>query len=69
MSGPRFDAKQFECVNVSAPTFDGELVPITLLHKKNLKRSGFNKLLLHGYGFYGLPLEVEFNVVALSALE
>ena len=28
-----------------------------------------NKLLLHGYGAYGLNLDLEFNIVNLHALE
>jgi prolyl oligopeptidase len=51
------------------PTQDGEEVPLTLIHKKKLKKNRKNKLLLHGYGAYGIPLEIGFNIVYLSALE
>jgi len=40
-----------------------------MIHKKNLKKDRKNKLLLHGYGHYGLPLDSEFNIVYLKALE
>jgi hypothetical protein len=52
-----------------APSNDGKSIPVTLVHKKKLIRDGKNKLLLHGYGHYGLPVQTEFNVVYLAALE
>jgi len=51
------------------PAHDGALIPLTLVHKKSIKLDRTNKLLLSGYGCYGLPLEVTFNVTNLSALE
>lgn len=54
---------------VFAAAHDGEDVPITLIHKKNLKKDRKNKLLLHGYGHYGLQIESDFNITYLAALE
>lgn len=34
-----------------------------------MKKNRKNKLLLNVYGFYGLSLEIEFNIVNLKALE
>ena len=50
-------------------SFDGEKIPVTLIHKKGLKKDRKNKLLLNVYGFYGLSLEIEFSIVNLKALE
>lgn len=69
MTGPKFDASKYTCTQLKAPAADGELVPITLVHAKNLKKNRKNKLLLHGYGSYSLPIEPEFNIVYLAALE
>ncbi len=69
MHGPAFNANAYTVTRAHAPTADGQLVPITLVHAKNVTLNRRNKVLLHGYGHYGLPLEVDFNVVYLAALE
>ncbi len=40
-----------------------------MIHKKKLQKNRKNKLILHGYGHYGLPIDISFNIVYLSALE
>lgn len=45
------------------------MIPITLVHSNKLKKNRKNKFILFGYGSYSLPLEPEFNIVYLSALE
>jgi oligopeptidase B len=54
MQGPKFDARKYTVTRTHAPTADGELVPITLVHAIAARRNRRNKLLLHGYGHYGL---------------
>ena len=48
---------------------DGVAVPITLVYRKELKRSGGNPLLLFGYGSYGASMDPYFNSVRLSLLD
>ena len=69
MEGPPFNKKNVITKRISAPGPDGEEIPITLIYNKNLKKDRKNKLLLHGYGAYGLPNEIVFNIVYLSAIE
>ena len=69
LSGPKFAHEKYEIKQINAFSKDGTEIPITLICKKNLKLTRKNKLLLHGYGHYGLPMEVGFNISYLSALE
>lgn len=69
MLGEKFDKNKFIAYQIEVNSFDGEKIPVTLIHKKNLKRDRKNKLLLNVYGFYGLNLEIEFSIVNLKALE
>ena len=69
MDGPPINKNNFVMKRLSAPSKDGEEIPVTIIHKKTLRKDRKNKLLLHGYGAYGLPMEIGFNIVYLSALE
>ena len=39
LTGPKFQREKFEIKRVSAPSEDGEEIPLTLIHKKDLKRN------------------------------
>lgn len=69
LEGPKFDPSVYSVTRTYAPSQDGTQIPITLLHKKNIKLNRRNKLLLNGYGHYGLSLDADFNIVNLKALE
>ncbi|KRX02134.1 hypothetical protein PPERSA_06329 [Pseudocohnilembus persalinus] len=69
LEGPQFQKENYIVEQQYAPTQDGETIPVTLVYSKNLKKDRKNKLLLHGYGHYGLSLEAQFNIVYLKALE
>ena len=45
------------------------MIPMTLVYKNSLKMNRKNKLILHGYGAYGINCYADFNVPYLSALE
>jgi oligopeptidase B len=67
--GPKIDQSSFISERLQVPSKDGELIPLTLLMHKKTKKNRKNKLLLHGYGCYGVSLDIGFNVVNIAALE
>jgi oligopeptidase B len=54
---------------VMAPAKDGELVPVSLLYRKDTKLDGSAPLLLYGYGAYGAVIPAGFSTNALSLVD
>jgi prolyl oligopeptidase len=54
---------------VKAPSYDGTLVPLSIVHRKGLSLNGANPTLLVGYGAYGITLDPQFNPRYLAWLE
>jgi oligopeptidase B len=52
-----------------APAPDGETVPISLMHRKDLACDGTAPCLLYGYGAYGLTIPAAFNSNRLSLVD
>jgi prolyl oligopeptidase len=55
--------------DVTVPSYDGALVPMTILYKKGLKRDGGNPALLNAYGSYGFSETARFNPGSMAWLE
>ena len=51
---------------IHATAHDGEMIPITLLYKKDIVLDGSSPLWLYGYGSYGLSMPASFNTNILS---
>ncbi|MCC2608973.1 S9 family peptidase [Neorhizobium petrolearium] len=51
---------------VMAPAHDGELVPVSLLYRKDTPLDGSAPCLLYGYGAYGITIPAGFNTNILS---
>jgi oligopeptidase B len=49
-----------------APSYDGELVPVSLLYHRDTRLDGSAPCLLYGYGSYGLAMPAAFNTNTLS---
>ena len=49
-----------------APSHDGELVPVSLLHRRDTPIDGSAPCLLYGYGSYGITIPAAFNTNCLS---
>jgi oligopeptidase B len=60
------DASQYVTRRVQAPAADGEMVPVTLLYRKDTKLDGSAPLWLYGYGAYGISIPASFSTNALS---
>ncbi|MBW6421184.1 S9 family peptidase [Rhizobium sp. XQZ8] len=51
---------------VMAPAHDGELVPVSLLYRKDTPLDGSAPCLLYGYGAYGITIPASFSTNNLS---
>jgi prolyl oligopeptidase len=47
---------------VEAPSYDGTMVPLSIIRRKDLKLDGSSNAILGGYGAYGISLTPAFNV-------
>ena len=52
-----------------APGYDGTLVPISLVYRKDTARGAATPLLLYGYGSYGASMDPAFSPLRLSLLD
>jgi prolyl oligopeptidase len=48
--------------DVTLPSHDGVMVPMTILHRKGLALDGNNPVLLEGYGAYGFSMSARFSL-------
>ncbi|HWB85217.1 MAG TPA: S9 family peptidase [Bryobacteraceae bacterium] len=64
-----YDPSQYVSERLFATAPDGVEVPISLVYKKGLTRSGNNPTLLYGYGAYGSTVEPAFSSDRLSLLD
>lgn len=63
------DPSAYATRRVMAPADDGELVPVTLLHRKSTPMDGSAPCLLYGYGSYGMTIPAAFNTNCLSLVD
>ncbi len=54
---------------IMATSHDGAEVPVSILHRRDLKRDGRAPLLLYGYGSYGIAMPASFNANRLSLVD
>jgi oligopeptidase B len=64
-----YDRSQYVTERIHATAPDGKQIPISLVYKKDLKKSGDNPTLLYGYGSYGSVIDADFNSNRLSLLD
>ncbi len=64
---PEFE--NFTVNEVEVTAHDGEKIPLSIIHKGNLKRNGENPTLMIGYGGYGISYEPFFNTDWLTWIE
>lgn len=66
---PQIIRNEFYCKQFLVPSHDGETIPLNVYFKKGMKLDRKNRVLLEGYGAYGLSLNQGFNIVNTSAME
>jgi oligopeptidase B len=54
---------------IMAKSHDGAEVPVSILHRRDLKRDGSAPLLLYGYGSYGMSMPASFSANRLSLVD
>jgi prolyl oligopeptidase len=54
---------------IDVKSHDGVMVPLTLIHNKNIKRDGSNVVLMTGFGAYGTRTFADFNPMFLPLLK
>jgi len=59
----------FVAKEVMVSSHDGTQVPLSILHRADLKMDGSNPTIVYGYGSYGFPMDVFFSPIRLAWLE
>lgn len=55
------DPAEYVTRRLMAKSHDGELVPVSILHRRDTKLDGTAPLMLYGYGAYGMAMPAMFN--------
>ncbi len=64
-----FDPANYAQARILATAADGTQVPISVLHRKDIKRDGSNPTLLYGYGSYGISIDPGFSSTRFSLVD
>ncbi len=63
------DASQYVTRRLHAPAPDGELVPVSILYRRDTPLDGSAPLFLYGYGAYGISIPASFSTTRLSLVD
>ena len=64
-----YDTKDYQSERVMVTAADGTKVPMSLVYKKSLKKSGPQPTLLYAYGSYGISMPLAFRSSRLALLD
>jgi prolyl oligopeptidase len=67
--GPFDNRDDITSETVLAPSYDGALVPLTIIHRTDIKLDGSNPTIISAYGAYGMTSEPGFNLASLPWLD
>ncbi len=67
--GPFGDPEDIVSEEVMVKSWDGVMVPLSIMHKRGIPMDGSNPTLLWGYGAYGISEDPSFSPVRLAWLE
>jgi prolyl oligopeptidase len=67
--GPNDDPSDVVSEEVKVKSWDGEMVPLSIVRKRGLKMDGSNPAILWGYGAYGISIDPGFDPTLLAWLE
>ena len=63
------DLSAYRVDEVNAPSWDGTLVPLSIVHRRDIRLDGKNPVWLTGYGAYGISITPSFVARHLTLLE
>lgn len=66
---PKLSLADYTSTRVLVKSHDGVEVPLSLIHRKDVRLDGTNPTILTGYGAYGIVLEARFSAQRLAWLE
>jgi oligopeptidase B len=64
-----YDATQYVTERVTVTARDGAKVPVSVLRRKDFAKDGSGKLMVYGYGAYGLAIPPSFSTSRLSLVD
>jgi oligopeptidase B len=64
-----YNPELYQSERLMAPAYDGTLVPISLVYRKDTPRTAATPLYLYGYGSYGASMDPAFDSENLSLLD
>ncbi|HEY1337730.1 MAG TPA: prolyl oligopeptidase family serine peptidase, partial [Bryobacteraceae bacterium] len=64
-----FDPSRFETEKVFYASKDGTKIPMSLIHRKGLKRDGSNPTILYAYGGFNVSVLPQFSAWAIAWIE
>ena len=64
-----YDPGEYASKRLYASAADGARIPISIVYKKALRKTGPQPTLLYGYGSYGIPMDVGFRSSRLVLLD
>jgi len=67
--GGKFDKNNYVEERVWAKAEDGTKIPMSIVHKKGIKKDGTNPLLQYAYGSYGMTIDPYFSSTRLTLLD
>ena len=59
----------FVVTEVEVPSHDGALIPMSLIYHNSIQKDGNNRVLMHGYGTYGLSLTPEMSNLMMEWIQ
>ncbi len=67
---PTYDRRKYKTERLWAPSYDGTMVPLTILHSiETFKKNGESPTLMYGYGSYGVSTDPQFRSSILSLVD
>lgn len=64
-----YNPAEYQTERLWATADDGTQIPMSIVYKKGLQKTGNNPTLLYGYGSYGASMDPYFSVTRLSLLD